>query len=339
LVYRREGERTLTHIPVAHSLFETQALATIVGERYDIGTISSFDLYRSYVNDVYRVDTSSGATYFLKVARRAWRTLDDIGWDVALQQHLRRHRVSVSEPIPQRDGDPVCVLDAPEGSRGAVLYAETAGIKPQPPITPELYEVVGRGTARMHKVLDHFDAPTPRPGRTVQWLIDRSGAIVAASLDAGDKNRRFVEHFSQRLGADVEARVPALDWGVCHGDMTLDNITIDRDGTVWFFDFDLAAPAWRASEPSGIYTWAVEEPSVLPLWNAYLVGYRMERPFGEHEEAAVPSFAAAYDLWDLAHELEHWRHWSGRWRTTPRIVRERIDRLRTWAERLGFPPP
>lgn len=236
----------------------------------------------------------------------------------------------------QRDGEPVCMLDAPEGSRAAVLYAETPGINPRPPVTPKVYDAVGRGAARLHTALDNFDVPSPRPSRTVQWLVTRSGIIIAASLEQGDEDRAFVERFSELLAADIGARAPALDWGVCHGDLTLDNVTIDRDGAVSFFDFDLAAPAWRASEPTGVYSWAVEDQSVRPLWEAFLVGYRSERAFSEHDEAAVPSFAAAYDLWDIAHEIEHWRQWSGLWRTTPRIVGERLERLRTWAARLDL---
>lgn len=326
----------MTHIPVAHSMFETSALAEIIEQRYGIGPFSSFELYRSYVNDVYRIQTIRGTTCFLKVARRAWRTFDDIAWDVALQQHLIRHHVSVSEPIMQLNGEPVCMLAAPEGARAAVVYVESPGTKPQPPVTPELYEAVGRGTARMHRALDHFDAFGPRPARTVQWLIKRAGAIIAASLDPRDKDRSFVQGFSEKLAAEVEMRASTLDWGICHGDLTLDNLTVDCDGTISFFDFDLAAPAWRASEPTGVYTWSLDDASVRPLWNAFLVGYRSERAFSEDDEAAVPYFAAAYDLWDLAHEMEHWRQWSGCWRSTPRIVEQRIERLRTWAERLDL---
>lgn len=330
------GDRPVTHIPVAHSLFEAKALTKIIEQRYDIGRIASVQLYRAYVNDVYRVETTRRTTSFLKIARCAWRTQEDVARTVALQQHLRRHHVSVSEPIPQRDGEAVCLLDAPEGVRAAVLYAETPGNKPRPPVTPEIYEAIGNATGRMHDAMDHFDVPSPCPGRTVARLIERSGAIVASSLEGGKADRSFVEMFSTWLAAEVGHRAPGLDWGVCHGDLTLDNVTIDRDGTVSFFDFDLAAPAWRASEPTGVYTWSLEDASVRPLWHAFMIGYRTERAFSTHDEAAVPHFAAAYELWNLAHEIEHWRQWSGLWRTTPRIVAERIERLRVWAERLGL---
>ncbi len=327
----------MRHLAVEHSLFEQGALTQEVARRYELGAISSFALHRSYVNDVYRIETSQGSIYFLKIARRSWRRTEDVAWHVALQRHLLRHRVSVAEPVPQRNGDLVCIFRAPEGPRPAVLYRATPGSKPRPPVPSELYGQVGAATARMHNALDHFDLQCPRPGRTVSWLIERSGTIAETSLDRDDANRDFIRIFSQRLAADVERRAPDLDWGMCHGDLTLDNLTVDHDGTISFFDFDLAAPAWRASEPSGVYTWSLEDSTARPLWKAFLVGYRSERSFSEGDEAAVPPLAAAYDLWDLAHEIERWRQWSGDWRSTPELVSARIERLRTWAQRLEMP--
>lgn len=327
----------MTHLAVEHSLFEQGALAEEITRRYKLGAVASLVLHRSYVNDVYRIETCTGAVYFLKIARRSWRNVQDVAWSVALQRHLLRHHVSVAEPVPQRDGDPVCVLDAPEGRRAAVLYKATAGSKVRPPVSPELYERVGAATARMHNALDNFDLRCPQPHRTANWLIERSGGIIGAVLDRDDADRLFVGRFSRWLAADMERRAPALDWGVCHGDLTLDNLTVDHDGLISLFDFDLAAPAWRASEPGGVYTWSLEVPAARPLWKAFLVGYRSEREFSANDEAAVPALAAAYDLWDLAHEIEHWRLWSGDWRTTPEVVSERIERLRRWAERLGMP--
>ncbi len=325
----------MTHLEVVHSLFEPASLVEVITQRYDVGPVASLALHRSYVNDVYRIETSAGGVCFLKIARRSWRNAEDVGWNVALQQHLRRHHVSVAEPVPQRNGEIVCVLDAPEGQRAAVLYKATPGTKPRPPVLPELYARVGAATARMHDALDDFDEPCPRPGRTTPWLIERSGRIIVASLHRAGADRAFVDHFSQRLAADICTRAAGLDWGVCHGDLTLDNLIVDHDGTISFFDFDLAAPAWRASDPSGVYAWSLEDPTARPLWEAFLAGYRSERSFTVADEAAVPTLAAAYDLWDLAHEIEHWRAWSGDWRTTPEIVSKRIARLRLWTARLG----
>ena len=327
----------MTHLSVEHSLFDQGALTQAIAGRYELGAISSLVLHRSYVNDVYRIETRTGAEFFLKIARRSWRNAQDVAWNVALQRHLHRHHLSVAEPVPQRDGEVVCVLDAPEGERVAVLYKATPGAKPRPPFSPELYARVGATTARMHNALDHFAVPCPQPDRTTSWLIERSAAIVDSSLDREDANRGFIVEFSRWLANDVERRAPALDWGVCHGDLTLDNLTVGHDGTISLFDFDLAAPAWRASEPVGVYTWSLEDPAARPLWKAFLAGYRSERAFSAGDEAAVPPLAAAHDLWDLAHEIEHWRSWSGDWRSTPEVVSERIGRLRTWAERLGMP--
>ena len=65
----------------------------------------------------------------------------------------------------------------------------------------------------------------------------------------------------------------AVDWGFCHGDLTLDNVHIDGD-TITVFDFDYAAEHWRAWEPHGVafspvamYSLpSVPKCSAPPLW-------------------------------------------------------------------------
>jgi Ser/Thr protein kinase RdoA (MazF antagonist) len=315
-------------------VFVAEAFGSFVEDRYTIGRVVECVLYRSYANEVYRIRAAQGTTYFFKVARRSWRSLDDVRWEAELQIHLNRHRIPVAEPLPQRSGNVVAVLEAPEGRRAAVLYEETLGQKPHPPHSPALYSAFGAAAARMHDAMDRFDAPSPRPARSTEWLVTMSTAIVSAQLALHSDERAFVDAFGTWLAGEIDSRAPSLEWGICHGDLTLDNLRIDDNGTVTFFDFDLATPAWRVSDLCGLYTWSLSDDSAVPLWHAFLAGYRTERRFTEAEEAAVPFFAAAYDLWDLAHEIEHWRRWSGLWRSTDQIIAERLGRLRQWQERF-----
>jgi Ser/Thr protein kinase RdoA (MazF antagonist) len=54
------------------------------------------------------------------------------------------------------------------------------------------------------------------------------------------------------LGERLKRRLaePSLDWGICHMDLSLDNV--HRAENVTVFDFDSAGTCWRAVEP-----WAV----------------------------------------------------------------------------------
>jgi Ser/Thr protein kinase RdoA (MazF antagonist) len=81
---------------------------------------------------------------------------------------------------------------------------------------------------------------------------------------------------------------PALDRGVCHMDLTLDNVHLIDHLIV--FDFDSAGTCWRAGEP-----WGVLKSSAC-YFQAWVAGYRAIRTFSTADEAAVAAFGILGDL-------------------------------------------
>ncbi len=106
---------------------------------------------------------------------------------------------------------------------------------------------------------------------------------------------RIVDH----LSTELDRLCPALAWGVCHGDLTLDNFTITESERITFIDFDLASTSWRARDLSGVYAFSRLDPEAGNFWEAFLGGYRTVRPFGVTDERSVPLMHAVNQLWDL----------------------------------------
>ncbi len=139
---------------------------------------------------------------------------------------------------------------------------------------------------------------------------------------------RIVDH----LSTELDRLCPALDWGVCHGDLTLDNFTITESERITFIDFDLASTSWRARDLSGVYAFSRLDPEAGNFWEAFLGGYRTVRPFGVTDERSVPLMHAVNQLWDLGHELSRWSAWSGEWRVSPAAIRLRLEEIQRWIE-------
>jgi Ser/Thr protein kinase RdoA (MazF antagonist) len=92
-----------------------------------------------------------------------------------------------------------------------------------------------------------------------------------------------------------------LDWGVCHGDLTFDNLHVTtRDEFVWY-DFDSGGLGWRAIDLQG---WAFDRPEWTDHWQAFLDGYRESRPISENDIAAAPYLNAAQEIWSIQVDLE-----------------------------------
>lgn len=289
-------------------------------------------LERSYVNDVFRLTAMSGAQYYLKIYRRDWRSPSDVAWEIRIQEHLILGGVSIARPITRRDGSYMTELNAPEGERAAVLYAQAPGSKPRYPFTTELYARFGHASGELHEGLDTAVDTSGRLADDLEALVTAPGRALRALFGAGTDERHAIDAIVGRLAEEISQQSPALDWGLCLGDLTLDNITVAQDGSITFFDFDLAALSWRARDPCGVYAYSRKDPEACDFWDAFLAGYRMVRPFSEADERAVPLMYAAQQFWDLGHEVSRWSQWSGRWRVSPETVTARLAAIQRWID-------
>jgi len=247
-----------------------------------------------FVNEVVAVSSAAGRRYALKLYREGLRSEAEIRWEVDLLGHLVAHGAPVVAPISGREGV-VQHLEVGDAPRLAVLVEWAPGAKPQP--NPATYRLLGRAAASIHAAADSFASDLPREAQTLEVLIDRPLRQLRPLLQRVGR-WKAVEALAQRLGRHI-AELP-LDWGICHNDLTLDNV--HRNGeTLTVFDLDSAAPGWRAAEGQGVFSWSVR--SRPELWRSWLAGYREVRDMDSVAEASAPWFAVVSELGNTAWKL------------------------------------
>ncbi len=170
--------QTPPSFPVVHSILDPAALLRHVATHYDIGSPIQCILLRSWINEVYSVQTSRGR-FMLKVFRHGWRAPDEVAYEAELMQHLAACGVRVEPPIADSTGATVCLLPAPEGQRPAVLYPMLLGRPPVPP-SEAIYHQVGCTIARMHQALDTFVPTQPRRALDVRYLAKSASCRPSA---------------------------------------------------------------------------------------------------------------------------------------------------------------
>lgn len=319
-------------LPVTHSVLAPDGIAALIDARYDLTPVTSCTLLRSYANEVYAVQTRDGEGFVFKLFRREWRNTANVQWKADLQHHLIACGCPVSEPVAQRDGKVVIEIPAPEGTRAALLLRELAGHKPARPFTDGLYFRHGTSLATLHAAMDTMPMGGNGSKRVygAETLLDRPLDAIRRACGTSSSTSTEAARIAHELHDALDRGSSAANWGICHGDTTMDNIHVLPDGRHAFFDFDLAGYCWRALDLCAIHQWAQNDPDARSFWPAFLAGYRSQRSFGEADIALLPVIAAAWELWDIGHELENWVRWSGSWRMTPAMLDDRIARLATW---------
>jgi Ser/Thr protein kinase RdoA (MazF antagonist) len=261
-------------------------LTRLLTEHYGLHEVGLTDL-EIPVNDVVAVSAAEGE-FALKVYHRK-RTLQAVQWEVDLLLHLHRDGAPVVPPIRGRNGylEEFLVDGQP---RAAVLFGWAPGAKPRPGY--ETYVALGDSAARIHRAADGFAASPMRETYDTAVLVDDQLRRMRPALVMSGQWRTVTA-----LGERLKGRLaePSLDWGICHMDLTLDNVHVAEGLMV--FDFDSAGACWRAVEPYGVMRFSES------YFRAWLTGYRAVRPFTIADETAVAVFGIVADLRVVAWKL------------------------------------
>lgn len=275
----RRGERlrSLQQMRWLRSLPESGEVTDLVRSAYAVN-VTGCSLARSLVNDVYLV-TTPDERFALKVYQHGGRSVEEAAWEHDLA-HSIAARVDVARPIALADGRPVGEVTYPEGPRAFAMSAWVEGRKPQPPFTDELYHDFGGSIALFHSAADGFSSLQRRPHFDVESDLDEPLGEVLDQLADKPADRDLIGE----LGAYTRDHLvgfgeQGVDWGVCHGDVSLDNIHLTDRGVV-LHDFDRAREGWRGGDLTGV--------SATPHWDAFVAGYRERREIRPVDLESVP---------------------------------------------------
>jgi Ser/Thr protein kinase RdoA (MazF antagonist) len=267
-------------------------LATEIAKHYP--QLGRFDARLAYssVHDVAFVD-AHGSWFALKLYRPGVRSTGEVEWEVALHRHLRSSGAPVAELVPGSAGF-IEVLSLEGVARMAVLSERAPGRKPGP--SEATCRLLGHAAAAIHVAADDFTGSYPKATRTVDTEVHQQLVSLRPVLERIHRWDEVAE-----LGEFVARSLPAdLERGICHNDLTLDNVHVHGHG-ITVFDFDSAGEHWRAAEPQGVFHAAVL--AAKPWWDAWRAGYTEVRPMSSDDQRAVPYFVLMYQFENTAWKL------------------------------------
>jgi Ser/Thr protein kinase RdoA (MazF antagonist) len=241
------------------------------------------------VNDVLAVSARQGR-FALKLYHDN-RTASAVQWELDLLVHLLERGAPVAKAVPASQSHVEhLILDDKE--RIASLFEWVSGEKPSP--SRDVYMSLGRAAALIHAAADTFTSSLPRENYDAEALIEEQIQRMKLQLIAANRWDEVVT-LGERLQRLLDD--PRLESGICHMDLTLDNVCFSATGGLIVFDFDSAGTFWRAIEPYGVLR------SSKNYFQDWLKGYRSVRPLSEQDEAAVAVFGIVGDLRNVAWKL------------------------------------
>lgn len=263
-------------------------IATVLELKYGLDHVAVKNLYIP-VNDVFEI-TSSQGHYAFKLYNVKSRNRENVRWEIELLEHLIEREAPVVAPVQSTRGFLEDVqLNGID--RVGALFRWAPGQKPQP--SSKTYVLLGEAAAKIHAASDSFASTHPRETYDLDYLIDLQLSRLRPMLEHTGQWQKM-EQLSHRLRIRLES-IP-LDFGVCHMDLTLDNVHV-ANGAITVFDLDSAALGYRANEAHGVCRFSRH------YFQNWLEGYRSVRMFPESAEHAVYVFAIVGDIRGVAWKL------------------------------------
>ncbi|MFD2384416.1 phosphotransferase [Paenibacillus xanthanilyticus] len=284
------------------SVIDPDSLQACLQADYDVGNWQDCILWLRGLNDTYRVRTQRGM-YMLRLYRPEVGEAD-VRYEMellnGLTQELAGGDTRVAAPAARRDGNFYAVLEAPEGQRIAVLFPFVDGTENALADEAACY-AFGRSAGELHAAMDRVRVSQDASKRPldVRFLVEESLERTLSYIGTRHAAAPFLRAYAETLVSRIEAAVKeGLDFGLCHGDMHGNNNAFESDGCYTHYDFEWAAPGWRAYDLAHVRVRKRQSAETKDLlWAQILGGYRSTRAFSKRDEEAVELFVLARRFW------------------------------------------
>ena len=292
---------------VRYSQADPVALSDEIGRRYDLKSPVSCQLHRKGMSDVYKI-TAGDAVYYLKNYLSGVHSFADYEQEAHIINSLIETGVSAAAPVTLKDGGFVWQIDAPEGVRCTVMFAE-AKEAPSGDGNKKSF-ALGRALANMHAVSDAQDFKISRPPIDFAQLIDEPIAKLRPHLQERNPDEyAFITAAMEDLRKYISERLTTEKpyYGFCHGDVQYGNVCYNGDEPT-FFDFDTMGYGWRVHDIA-VHVFNVET-FINPAFResdegkAFFDGYNSVRQLTQNEMACINAFAAIRAIWALGINID-----------------------------------
>lgn len=284
-------------IKIIYSRVSVDSIRSEILSNYRLTEKSRCQYLMLGLHDNYIIEDGT-QKYILRLYRNDWRSREEIGFELDLLLHIRRHCDFVAAPIITISGSYLTSIACPEGDRYAVLFPFAEGSAPGNKLTESQALLLGRVVANIHACSKDFRSDHVRQGLTLSYLLDKSVDIILpmVSRQQGDA---LIE-----VRQKIHRQMPALSiqWPyvcACSGDVNATNFHVSGN-QIMLFDFDQCGMGWRAFEIGKFYASVLQREEKEILQKGFLSGYQSIAELSEDELASIPYFVCIAIIWVMA---------------------------------------
>jgi Ser/Thr protein kinase RdoA (MazF antagonist) len=259
---------------------------------YDLPRNVTFALISLSENEIYKVETSSGKKWALRLQRLGYQSKNSLASEIAWLLALRNDGVAATPvPVAGLNGEWIQIV----GARNLVLFEWENGDQPQ--IEMDLrrcFQTLGAVTAQLHVHGKTWQRPggferftwdfEATVGETPLWGHWRDGlGMNATRLDLFGQAEALIGERLARYGTGPDR------FGLAHCDLRLSNLLLHQRA-LKVIDFDDCGFSWYMYDAAASLSFYEHLPQVSSLIEHWLDGYRTVSPIEKADEEEIPTF-------------------------------------------------
>ncbi|WP_312922395.1 phosphotransferase [Empedobacter brevis] len=317
--------------PVIASTLSQTELGEFINEKYLLENHFDCKLFRTGVNHTYFL-SNVNTKYVVRVYCHNWRTKAEIQEELDLLNSLKKYNLSVSTPIPDKNGNLIQEILAPEGLRYVVLFTFAEGEKMRF-MTNETCFAVGSMMAKIHNVTatKKFNRINYNSDVLLYKAYEKLNLFFSENLD----EMIYLKQISSKIANRFEKIHLSEDQkGIVHLDIWYDNLSVNKENEITIFDFDNCGNGSLILDIGyfckQLFFIETDKNEYETKVESFLNGYKKVRNLSEKELDLIPESGASIFVFYLGIQAQRF-DWSNIF-LTENYLKMFVGRIKNWLD-------
>ncbi|MFP3597860.1 phosphotransferase [Chryseobacterium sp. SIMBA_029] len=316
--------------PTINSTLSSNELAKLIRQKYGLSDKTECSIFRLAMNHLYIVYDDENK-YVFRVYTHNWRTKLEIKEELRLLLHLKETDRQVAYPIADKSNQYIQEIEASEGTRFGVLFSYAKGAKTAK-FSQQTSFLIGQALAKVHQSTGGFELN--RVSYNSQNLLIKP---VSRTKEFFNKNISEIE-FLEKLSAFLTLKIDNIDqqkmrYGSVHLDVWFDNLHIDDEKEITFFDFDFCGNGYLCFDISyflfQLLATNLNEEEYQVKAESFLKGYEAVTEISNEEKQFLPFACLAIMTYYISVQCDRFDYWTNIFLNEDHLKRM-VGNLKRW---------
>lgn len=316
--------------PTINSTLSPNELGKLIRQNYGLSNKTECSIFRLAMNHLYIVHDDENK-YVFRVYTHNWRTKLEIEEEVRLLLHLKETDRQVAFPIADKSNQYIQEIEASEGTRYGVLFSYAKGTKTAK-FSQQTSFFIGQALAKVHQSTENFELT--RMSYNSQNLLDNSILRIKKFFNKDNIEIDFLEKLSAFLRLKIQnIDKPKMRYGGVHLDVWFDNLHIDNEQEITFFDFDFCGNGYLCFDISyflfQLLATNLNEAEYQEKAEGFLKGYETVTEISNEEKKFLPFACLAIMTYYISVQCDRFEYWTNIFLNEDHLKRM-VGNLKRW---------